>query len=261
MKVKELIQQLEMLSPKRYACSWDNVGLLVGRKDQEVKKVIVTLDVTEEVVKKAVEEKADFIVSHHPMIFSSLKQVNEDTVLGRKILTLIENKIACYAMHTNFDVMGGMAQLAEEKLQIENGEPLEVTVEEDGRLEGIGRVGDLKKEMTLKECALFVKEKFHVPSIALFGEEEKKIKRVAICPGSGKGMEIEALKKKADVLITGDIGHHNGIDALEEGLAILDAGHYGLEHMFMEFISNYLEEHCEELEVKVIDSKSPFHML
>ena len=74
-------------------------------------------------------------------------------------------------------------------------------------------------------------------------------------------MEIEALKKRADVLITGDIGHHNGIDALEEGLAILDAGHYGLEHMFMEFISNYLKEHCKELEVKVIDSKSPFRML
>ena len=261
MKVTEIVQQLEQLSPKQYACSWDNVGLLVGRMDQEVHKIVVTLDVTNEVVERAKQLQADLIVSHHPMIFSSMKKVNDETVLGRKLLTLIENKIACYAMHTNFDIMGGMAQLAEKRLELQNTIPLEVTAEEEGKREGIGRVGNLKRPMTLKQCAEVVKEKFQLETVALFGEEETIVNRVAICPGSGKGMAKEAVEKGAEVLITGDIGHHDGLDALEEGLSIIDAGHYGLESIFMEFIINYLKEHTKDVVIEGIDSKSPFHIV
>ena len=205
MKVKELVKQLDQLSPTSYACSWDNVGLLVGRMEQEVHKIIVTLDVTNEVVERAKEERADLIISHHPLIFSNMKRINDETVLGRKLLTLMEEKIACYAMHTNFDIMGGMAQLAEQMLELQNAVPLEVTKEEDGTVEGIGRVGTIKEPMTLKQCAEFVKDKFQIDKVALFGEEDTIVKKIAVCPGSGKGMAKEAIKKGADVLITGDL--------------------------------------------------------
>ena len=97
---------LERFAPKEYACSWDNVGLLIGRADQEIQRVIVALDATNAVVDRAVAEGADLIITHHPMIFSSMKRVNDDGFLGNKILKLVENRISVFAMHTNFDVIG-----------------------------------------------------------------------------------------------------------------------------------------------------------
>lgn len=258
MIMKELAKELEQLSPSRYACSWDNVGLLVGRYDQEIKKVVVTLDATNEVIEEAKKRNADLILTHHPIIFSSMKRVNDETILGRKLMTLIENTIACYAMHTNFDTMGGMAQIAEQRLQLQNTIPLEVTAEEDGKLEGIGRVGMLERPMTLLECANFVKETFSVPNVMIFGEDNRMVQKVAVCPGSGKGMIDEALKKGADVLITGDMGHHDGVDALDAGLSIIDAGHHGLEHIFIAFMTKFLKEKFPELIVEPVDSKCPF---
>lgn len=258
MKRQDLINKLEKLSPTKYAASWDNVGLLVGTEEGEVKKVVLALDVTNEVIEEAIKRKADFIIAHHPIIFSSMKTVNNKTILGRKLLTLIEHQIACYAMHTNFDTMGGMAQLAEQMLALTNTIPLEVVAEEEGQLEGIGRVGMLPSSMTLLECANMVKETFQITQVAIVGEANKTIQRVAICPGSGKGMIEEAIQKGADVLITGDIGHHDAIDALEAGLCMIDAGHYGLEHIFTAFMEQFLKEQCPELIVEQVDSKCPF---
>lgn len=258
MKLKELIEQLERLSPPPFACSWDNIGLLVGRKEQEVKKVLLTLDVTKDVVKEAINQRVDLIISHHPMLFSAFKQVNDSTILGDKILDLIENHISCYSMHTNFDVKGGMAELAEQRLQLTNTIPLEVISEENGIAEGIGRIGKLPYSMTLKECGEYVKKQFDLKQIARFGEEDKRVEIVAICPGSGKGMWQLAMKNGADVLITGDIGHHEGLDGLEAGFAFLDGGHHGLEKVFMPFMAKYLKENASQLEVIEYDSKAPF---
>lgn len=258
MKLKELIGQLETLSPPKFACSWDNVGLLVGRKEQEIKKVLVTLDVTKDVIKEAVNQKVDLVISHHPMIFSALKQVNDHTILGDKILELAENRIGCYSMHTNFDVKGGMAELAEQRLQLKDAIPLEIVSEEDGMAEGIGRIGTLPYEMTLKECGEYVKKQFELSQIARFGDENKRVKKVAICSGSGKGMWQLAMKNGADVLITGDIGHHEGVDGVEAGFAFLDGGHHGLEKVFIPFMAKYLKENIPQLEVIEFDSQCPF---
>lgn len=261
MKLSRLLETLDQLSPKKYACSWDNVGLLVGRRDQEIQKVVVCLDVTNEVIEKAIEEKADLIVAHHPMIFSSIKCVNDDTFLGRKVLNLIENKIACYAMHTNFDTMGGMAQLVEKAMSLTNTTPIEIIAEEDGKLEGIGRVGQLERPMTLLECATFVKQVFDIPAVFICGDAKMEVTKVAICPGSAKGMAKEAKQKGAQVLIGGDFGHHDGIDALDDGFALIDAGHYGIEHIFIEYMTNYILEQFPELLVMPVDSHCPFTII
>ena len=85
MKCQEIIDCLERLSPPGYACDWDNVGLLVGRRDKNVSKVMVALDATKEVIQQAVEQQVDMLITHHPMIFSSLKRINEDDFMGLKI--------------------------------------------------------------------------------------------------------------------------------------------------------------------------------
>ena len=112
--------------------------------------------------------------------------------------------------------------------------------------------------MTLRECCEDVKDAFHLGAVKVFGNLEDKVKRIAICPGSGKSVIQAALDKHADVLITGDIGHHEGIDAVAQGLAIIDGGQYGLEHIFIEDMRQYLEKNLKDVEVIAAPIIHPF---
>ena len=102
MQCRNLIGKLEELAPRRLACDWDNPGLLAGWEDRKIHRVLVALDATDVVVEQAVREQADMLLTHHPMIFKPLKQINDQSFTGRRLLDLIGNGISCYAMHTNF---------------------------------------------------------------------------------------------------------------------------------------------------------------
>lgn len=245
MRCSEIIGRLEQLAPVEYACEWDNPGLLAGRMEKDVKKVLLALDATDEVVEKAVREKADFLLTHHPLIFKALKKVNDQDFISRRILKLIQADISYYAMHTNFDIAPGcMADLAAERLGLEGQMPLEVSGEAHGAPIGIGKVGTLAKPLTLPELAALVKDRFDLPFVTVYGlgQVEGLVNRIAVSPGSGGSMIGYGLSAGAQVMVTGDIGHHEGIDAVANGMAVIDAGHYGLEHIFMGFMETYLKE-------------------
>ena len=245
MKCGEWIGKLNELAPESYACSWDNPGLMTGRSDKEIRRVLVALDATDEVVDLAVREKADLLLTHHPLIFAPLKHVNDGDFIGRRLMKLIRNDICCYAMHTNFDAAPGcMADLAAARLHLLEGQPLELMGEADGVPYGIGKAGILLEAVSLKELAEQVKAAFGLPYVTVYGAESasEMIRRAAVCPGSGRGMAPEAKKAGAQVLITGDIGHHDGIDAVAGGVAVIDGGHYGLEHIFIDFMADYCRE-------------------
>ena len=255
---KDIIREIEKKFDRKHALSWDNVGLLVGRDDKEVQKIYVAVDPTDEVIQDAVEWGADMLITHHPLIFSGIKCVNNLDFEGRRVLKLAQNDISYYAMHTNYDVMG-MADLAIQKLGEMAAEVLDVTeTNEDGTEEGIGRVYTLKQPMTLLACCEHVKESFSLDHVRVFGKTDGMVTRVAICPGAGKSVIDAALKKQADVYITGDIGHHDGLDAVARGMAVIDAGHYGIEHIFIEDVKCYLECHLEGVEVKDAPIRHPF---
>ncbi|MCM1272475.1 MAG: Nif3-like dinuclear metal center hexameric protein [Clostridium sp.] len=257
MLCSDIIRILESQSPTEYAMEWDNVGLLVGRKNKEIKKIMLAVDATADVCQLAIDKGADMIITHHPMIFSKIRRVNDDTVLGNKILSLIEAGIVCYAMHTNFDTKGGMAKEAAKMLALKNTEVLEETC--NG--EGIGQIGILKTAATLGECAKKVKEVFDVEHVMVFGDGNKIIEKIAVCPGSGKSVIDVAIQKKADCLITGDIGHHDGLDAMEAGLSIIDASHYGVEKLFLRFMYHYLVDFCDGVEIEIVDVGTPFYII
>ena len=126
---KELIQIVEECAPKKYAENWDNVGLLVGKENQTVEKIMIALDATEDVIDQCVARQVDLLITHHPMLFSSMKRVTWDTVTGRKIMKLVQNDIACYAIHTNFDVCV-MATEAANRLELSNQQVLLPTTED-----------------------------------------------------------------------------------------------------------------------------------
>lgn len=245
MRCKKLIEKLEELAPGAYACEWDNPGFLVGRGDKEIQRCLIALDATDEVVDQAVKMKADLLLTHHPLIFRPLKKVNDEDFVSRRILRMIQADICYVAMHTNFDIAPGcMADLAADRLGLKAEGPLEVTAEKDGVPIGIGKVGTLERAMTVKQLSQLVKERFGLNFVTVYGMDQvtEPVMRVAVSPGAGGSMIQHGIDCGAQVLITGDIGHHSGIDAAACGMAVIDAGHYGLEHIFMPFMKEYLEK-------------------
>lgn len=254
MLCREVTDIIEQRFPKEYALDWDNVGLLAGRDDKEVRCIYIALDASDEVIHAAARQGADMLVTHHPLIFSGMKRITNQDFIGRRILELIRRDISYYAMHTNYDVLG-MAALSGSMIGLKQPEALEVTCEAQ---EGIGRIGQLEKAVSLKQCCEDVKRAFHLESVRVFGNPDRTVERIAICPGSGKSVIGEALKKQADVLITGDIGHHEGIDAAAQGMAVIDAGHYGLEHIFVEDMKDYLGKKLEGVQIITAPVCHPF---
>lgn len=262
MLCSEIITQIEKTYPKEAALGFDNVGLLAGRGEKEVKRILLALDATDEVVEKAVQVKADLLITHHPLIFSAMKSVTNQDFIGRRVLKLIQNDISYYAMHTNYDVLG-MADLVANTLGLQETEVLDVTWEKDGHPEGIGRIGRVPRRMTLEECCRYVKEQLHLEHVKVFGDPEKEICRMAVSPGSGKSAVNPAVLKGADVLVTGDIGHHEGLDAVAQELAVIDAGHYGTEYFFIRDMERFLKRELggNELEVLTEESGVPFRIV
>jgi len=260
MECKKVIEILEKQSPKSYACDWDNVGLLVGREDKEIQKIYIALDATDEAIEEAIANGADMLLTHHPMIFKGMKRVTQEDFIGRRIIRLIQNDMVYYAMHTNFDVMG-MADLAADYLEISDTRVLEITSVSETGEEGIGRYGSLKKEMTVRECCEEVKQAFSLENVKVFGDLERKVKTAAISPGSGRSVISNALQAGVDVLITGDIDHHEGIDAVAQKLTVIDAGHYGVEHIFIPYMEQYLKREAKELEIAVQPLTFPFQII
>lgn len=257
MKCCDIIEKLESLSPPVFAEEWDNIGLLAGRRDKEVGTVYIALDATDDVIGEAVRLGADLLLTHHPLIFRKLGRVNTDDFVGRRVCELIRHDISCYAMHTNFDVMG-MADAAADELSLTDRQVLNVTYEDDISKEGCGRVGKLRERMSVADLAEFVKKKFHVPSVRVYGDLGDIAGTAAVLPGSGGSYIRDALRAGADVMITGDIDHHEGIDAVAQGIAVIDAGHYGIEKLFLSYMEEFLKRELPGLNVYKAEIKEPF---
>ena len=260
MLCSEIIQVIEASYPKSAALGFDNVGLLVGRADKETDKVYLAVDATDAVIDHAIAAGAGMLITHHPLIFSPMKSVTEEDFIGRRVMKLIRNDISCYAMHTNYDVLG-MGALAGRILELKDADVLDVTMETDGAAEGIGRVGNLGKEMTLEECCVYVKHKLNLGTLKVFGDMDRKVSRLAVSPGSGKSAVSPAIAAGADVLVTGDIGHHEGLDAVARGLAVIDAGHYGTEYIFLDDMKQFFGSRLPGIGTVVEPIVHPFQVI
>ena len=257
MRCTDIMRRLEVLAPLSFAEQWDNVGLLAGRSAKEVKSVYLAVDATDEVIEDAVDAGADMLITHHPLIFSPLKSITAEHFIGRRVLKLLQADICYYAMHTNFDVMG-MADAAADELRLLDRQVLEVTCEDEIAKEGIGRYGRLPEVMSLSACAAYVKAVFRLPAVRVYGEMNERIEIAAVSPGSAKSVIPSAVQAGVDVLISGDINHHMGIDLVAQGVSVIDAGHYGLEKLFVPYMQEYCRKKMPELVVLAAEEKSPY---
>lgn len=259
MKCSEIISRIESICPLDAACQWDNPGLIAGDGDAQVRSIMIALDATDEVVDAAIAQKVDMLITHHPLIFGKISKINSYDIVGKRLLKLIRNGINYYAAHTNFDVKV-MAALSASMLGLEAPEPLEITAVIDGVEEGIGRISDVYESSAMTWIEK-LKASFELENVIVYGDTEKAVKRVALSPGSGKSVIQHAVNKGADLLITGDIGHHDGIDAVEWGLTIVDAGHYGLEYIFIDYMAKFLERECSDARIVTCKAGVPYKII
>ncbi len=255
----DIVTYLEQKFPLKSAEEWDNPGLLIGRRNRSISVLVVSLDADDNAVAEAVEQGAELLITHHPLIFGSVKKINDESFLGRRILNLIEHGISCYAAHTNYDVRR-LAGLNERQLGLLDTEALLVTREDDPP-EGIGRVGMLPEPISYRTLADRVKTAMEIDSVRCYGQEDPIVRRVAVSGGAGRSVVHSALDKGAEVLITGDIDYHTGIDALAGGLRIIDAGHFGTEHCFIRDMAEDLRAHFPGLTVIEADQHPPFFVV
>ena len=250
-KLYEIASALECLAPLQYAEPWDNVGLLLGDANADITKMLIALDVTDEVVAEAIEKKVDCILSHHPLLLGKINRVVADNPLTKRMIHLIQNHIHVYALHTNLDIapMGVNDTLAN-RLSLKQIEPLCDYVDADKRY-ALGRVGVLEQAQSLQAFAETVKQTLSMAHVTYVGDSQKSIRKVAVLGGSGADTEYfdYAKKRGADILLTSDVKYHKAQAALEMDLVLIDATHYATEVIVLPVLQQYLQSKFAGLEI------------
>ncbi len=249
--VREIYQYLDGLAPFSLQMDFDNAGFLVGRGDRQVDKILVSLDITEEVVAEAAQLGCQLIVSHHPVIFFPAKSVTDATPDGRILLSLVEHNIAAICAHTNLDtVSGGVNDALARKLGLTNIEQLKQDgVDASGRPYGIGRVGNTAGvPMYAPAFAAFVKEALGANGVR-FVDARRPVRRVAVGGGACADMLKDALALGCDTFVTADVKYNGFLDAKALGVNLIDAGHYPTEQVVVPVLAKWLADGFAKVEV------------
>lgn len=237
--VQNIIDFIDSIAPFKTAEIWDNVGLLVGNHNQEVSNILLSLDLTEEVINEAVERKVDLIITHHPIIFNGIKTITIDSRVGNIIHKLIENGISVIAAHTNLDrsfEFGINRHIA----HLYNLKNVQVLNEEHG----FGVIGELEIPLDLICFNETTKNIFNSNVIKVANLiEGKLIRKVAISSGASADYIEDALNKFADVFITSDLKYHEAQRVLGFKMTLVDVGHFESEFLFLDPFSKLIESH------------------
>lgn len=225
---------VEALYPTSDASPWDRPGLQVGDPHLPVDRVLVALDVTSEVLAEAAAIPSTLLLAHHPLLLQPLERLTTQTAQGRLALLAARTGVAVAAAHTNLDAAddgAGTSDPVVNILQLDGVTPLCAPASPGGRR--MGRVGRLAAPLSLGEVAQRLRAGLPSPALRLVGDRDREVRIVAVLGGSGTSAIPDAIAAGADVLVTGDVRHHVALDALELGLALIDAGHYATESAAM----------------------------
>lgn len=248
--VKEIYDILDGFAPFQTQMGFDNAGLLVGRAEAPVSRVLLSLDITLPVIEEAVELGAELIVSHHPVLFHPLKSLCAGDPTADRLTALVRQDIAAICAHTNLDVaVGGVndalaAQLGLQQVEVFQPEGLDSA----GRPYGLGRIGVTEQAFTVTDFAKQVKSALGANGVR-FVEGGQTVHRVAVGGGACGGELHEAWNKGCDTFVTADVKYDMFLDAKEIGLTLIDAGHFPTENVVLPVLERLLTEYCPGLQV------------
>lgn len=252
MKLSELIHFLNEIAPPHFQESYDNSGHLVGNPNDDIRSVLTSLDVTEEVVDEAISLDANVILSHHPIIFSGLKRLTGQNYVQRIVQKAIKNDINLFAIHTNLDnvyyngVNIRMAQL----IGLEQVEILKAKADLKylDKEVGSGAIGFLPKAIPAIDFLNNLKSLLNTNTIKHTKLLEGNIKKVAICGGAGRFLLPEAMAQNADIFISSDFKYHEFFDA-DNQIIIADIGHFESEQHTIRLLHEILTENFNNFAV------------
>ncbi len=235
--VRNIVDFMNTYCPFNTKCEWDNCGLLVGDASQEVKKIGFALDITNEAAAYAAENGIDLIISHHPVIFNPLRSVTK----GNAVYTMISNRISAICVHTCLDkALGGVNDALAEKLEFK---AYPLTDSGDESMVRVAEIDETNGEM----LAEYISRKLDAG--VRLADSGKAIRKVAMCGGSGCDFIQKAIEAGCDAYITGDASHHNFLDALASGIALITAGHFETENPVM---SKLMEEIGKNFNIEAV---------
>lgn len=236
MKIKDVIKFLEERFPLSLQEDWDNSGLQIGNIENDLTNIMISLDIDEQTIQKAKEKSCNLIINHHPFLFSSIKSIDLNEEKGKIIKDLIKNDITVFAMHTNLDIgKGGVNDNLAKLLELRDISNLDTNNENP-----MARFGYID-EKTAYDFSKFVKEKLNCKGLILYGDKNKKIKKVALCGGAGSDFISDAIKKDCDLIVTSDVKYHEAIDNCKK-INIVDPGHFASENHIIYMIKDLLEK-------------------
>lgn len=227
MLLQDLIADIENFAPLHLQAEYDNAGLIYGDPFQNIDAVLITIDITEEVVDEAIEKSCQLIVSHHPLSLKGFKHITPLVDSNRALIKAIKNDIAIYSAHTNIDaIQQGVSGRMAHKLGLIDCKILAPNKQSPNT--GFGIVGDLKESMEAFQFLNHVKEVFESDAIRYTSIQIGEIKRVALCGGSGSSLIYDSIAAGADIYISADFKYHDFFLA-ENRIILADIGHYESE--------------------------------
>jgi len=253
----DLIGSIEVIAPPFLMEEWDNSGIQIKTSNKDIEKIMVALEIREDVIQEAILNKVEMIITHHPLIFHEINQVNIDDAVGRYIDNLVKNCISVYSTHTTFDkAIGGNNDYLVGLINLKMSRM--VGTGNFGEF-GIGRLVKLKTPISLDSLIAAVEQGLSIPAteIKKVGDAGKAVQKIGICTGSGASLIDDALKNGCDCMITGDIKYHDAQYAREMGLCLIDAGHYYTERIFS---ANFAEKLNKLTDNKVIIIESKINL-
>lgn len=255
MNVQTLYREMEKRIPRALSCEWDNDGLMVcADLEREIKRVLVALDITAEVVERAIEGGYGAVLSHHPLIFRPLKALEGSDPVAKKAIRLLTAGVSAMSFHTRLDaVEGGVNDTLAKLLGLSELVPFGNEGEE------IGRIGVLPRAVSLEDFAKTVKVATGVPCV-LTADAGVPVYRVAILGGSGSDDVAAARRAGADTYLSGELAHHHLTDAPERGMNLIAAGHFHTENPVCEVLARTVREIDPAIEVDIMNS-NPIRVL
>ena len=235
---------LKSIAPAGMKMEFDNIGFLVGRADADASRILISLDITSDVISEALDIQAGLIVSHHPL-FLSLKSVTDTDITGKKIVRMLSGGISAICMHTNLDAArGGTNDALAAAAGIATAADEAQLLTEDARLPSgevfsYGRVGHLKSQLSLDKYLEMLKAALGAYGLRYY-DAGRAVYKVAVVSGSGSDEFHEAVRHGCDTFVTADIKYSVFLDAKESGINIIDGGHFCTENLVVSSLAERL---------------------
>ncbi len=230
----DIVEIANRLFPFDIAEPWDNCGIQIGDPTRRVNSIAFSLDATPQTVKFAAASSCELLVTHHPVLLEPFRNIVADSLFGRTLLDAARMGVDILSLHTNLDAAaGGLNDQLTDKLGLEN-----VTTSVSAQC---ARVGRLPVATTVFELARKIAKDLEISHVRVISEKDSEVRTLFLAAGSGMSYLGEALRQHADVMVTGDVRYHAAREALEMGMPVIDAGHYGLEKGAVELLSAAFE--------------------